>query len=131
MLAGATVAPGFWDWSFDPPMALVIVLAILFWLGDRRTLTPARARIARRWQSASFYAGLAVLAIALGSPLDILSEQLFWAHMVQHVLLLVVAAPLIVLSRPWIACGARCRSARAARSRAASARASAHAGYGP
>ena len=40
--------------------------------------------------------------IALSSPLDALSEQLFWAHMVQHVLLLVVAPPLIVLARPWI-----------------------------
>jgi putative membrane protein len=102
MLAAATVAPGFWDWSFDPPLVLVIGLAIVYWLGARRTVTPARAEHERRWQSASYYAGLAVLAIALSSPLDILSEQLFWAHMVQHVLLLVVAAPLIVLGRPWI-----------------------------
>jgi putative membrane protein len=101
MLAVAT-APGFWDWSFDPPLVLVIVFAILFRLGDRRTLTPARESSARRWQGASFYAGLAVLSIALASPLDILSEQLFWAHMVQHVLLLVVAPPLIVRARPWI-----------------------------
>ena len=43
-----------------------------------------------------------MLAVALSSPLDALSEQLFWAHMVQHVLLLIVAAPLIVLARPWI-----------------------------
>ncbi|MEA2226056.1 MAG: putative rane protein [Solirubrobacteraceae bacterium] len=102
MLAGATVAPGFWEWSFDPPLVLVIGLALLYGLGSRRTVTPARTRHERRWQGASFYAGLAVLAIALSSPLDILSEQLFWAHMVQHVLLLVVAAPLIVLARPWI-----------------------------
>ena len=32
MLAGATAAPGFWDWSFDPPLVLVVVFAILFWL---------------------------------------------------------------------------------------------------
>jgi putative membrane protein len=102
MLAAATVAPGFWDWSFDPPLVLVIDLAILYWLGDRRTVTPARARVERRWQRLCFYGALAVLAIALSSPLEILSEQLFWAHMVQHVLLLVVAPPLIVLARPWI-----------------------------
>ncbi len=102
MLAAATVAPGFWDWSFDPPLVLVIDLAILYWLGDRRTVVPARARRERRWQRACFYAALAVLAIALSSPLEILSEQLFWAHMVQHVLLLVVAPPLVVLGRPWI-----------------------------
>jgi putative membrane protein len=102
MLAATTAAPGFWDWSFDPPLVLVIDLAILFWLGDRRTVTPRRARGARRRQSAYFYAGLAVLAIALASPIELLSAQLFWVHMVQHVLLLVVAPPLIVLACPWI-----------------------------
>jgi putative membrane protein len=102
MLTATAVAPGFWDWSFDPPLVLVIDLAILYWLGDRRTITPRRARAARRRQSAYFYAGLAVLAIALASPIEILSGQLFWVHMVQHVLLLVVAPPLIVLACPWI-----------------------------
>ncbi len=102
MLAGTAAAPGFWDWSFDPPLVLVIDLAILYWLGDRRTIAPKRTRRERRWRSASFYTGLMVLAIALSSPLEILSQQLFWAHMVQHVLLLVVAPPLIVLARPWI-----------------------------
>ncbi len=43
-----------------------------------------------------------MLAIALDSPIEFLSEQLFWVHMVQHVLLLAVAPPLIVLARPWI-----------------------------
>jgi putative membrane protein len=102
MSTAAVAAPGFWDWSLDPPLVVVIDLAILYWLGDRRTFAPARTRAERRWRSASFYAGLAVLAIALSSPLEPLSEQLFWAHMVQHVLLLVVAPPLIVLARPWI-----------------------------
>jgi putative membrane protein len=102
MLAATTVAPGFWDWSFDPPLVLVIDLAILYWLGDRRTVTPARTRRERRLQRVCFYGALAVLAIALSSPLEILSEQLFWAHMVQHVLLLVVAPPLLVLADPWI-----------------------------
>ena len=102
MLAATAVAPGFWDWSLDPPLVLVIDLAILYWLGDRRTVTPRRARAVRRRQSAYFYAGLAVLAIALASPIEILSGQLFWVHMVQHVLLLVVAPPLIVLACPWI-----------------------------
>jgi putative membrane protein len=102
VLAEAASTPGFWDWSFDPPLVLVIGLSILYWAGARRTLTPSSRQVAQRWRSACFYAGMAVLAIALSSPLDILSEQLFWAHMVQHVLLLVVAAPLIVLSRPWI-----------------------------
>jgi putative membrane protein len=102
MSAAAAATPGFWDWSFDPPLVLVIVLAILYGTGNRRTLAPQRTRKERRWRSVSFYAGLVVVATALSSPLDLLSEQLFWAHMVQHVLLLVVAPPLIILGRPWI-----------------------------
>jgi putative membrane protein len=101
-MAAAAATPGFWDWSFDPPLVLVIGLAILYWTGNRRTLAPRRTRAERRWRSISFYGGLAVLALALSSPLDALSQQLFWAHMVQHVLLLVLAPPLIVLARPWI-----------------------------
>jgi putative membrane protein len=102
MLTAATATPGFWDWSFDPPLVLTVDLAILYWIGARRTVTPERERVVQRWRSVSFYAGLAVLAIALASRIEPLSGQLFWVHMIQHILLLVVAAPLIVLARPWI-----------------------------
>lgn len=102
MLGAAAAAPGIWDWSFDPPLVLVIDLAVFYWIGNRRTVTPERKRVAQRWRSACFYAALAVLAIALASPIEPLSGQLFWVHMIQHVLLLVVAAPLFVLARPWI-----------------------------
>ncbi len=103
LAASATpVTPGFWDWSFDPPLVLVVDLAILYWYGNRRTPAPARTRRQRRLRHACFYLGLAVLLIALASPLERLSEQLFWAHMLQHILLLVVAPPLIVAARPWV-----------------------------
>ncbi len=96
----ATVGP--WSWSFDPPLALALGFAFLYWLSNRRTIASPRTVVARRRRHAYFYAGIAVLVIALASPLDRLSEQLFWAHMLQHVLLLVVAPPLIVLARPWV-----------------------------
>jgi len=100
-MPAAAAVPGFWDWSFDVPLLLVSATAILYAAGSRRTFTPRRTRGAQRWRAVSLYAALGVLAIALSSPLDRLSEQLFWAHMVQHVLLLMVAAPLLVLARPW------------------------------
>ena len=102
MLAATASAPGFWDWSLDAPLVIVIDLAILYRLGDRRTVRPMRTRGAQHLRSAAFYGSLIVLAIALSSPLDILSDDLFWAHMVQHVLLMLVAAPLMVLARPWV-----------------------------
>jgi len=102
VLVAAATTPGPWDWSLNPPLVLVIALAALYWLGKRSTVTPSRTRSTQRWRDAAFYAALATLAVALSSPLDQLSEQLFWAHMVQHVMLLMVAAPLFVLARPWI-----------------------------
>ncbi len=103
MLATAPAAtPGFWDWAFDPPLVLVIDLAIFYLLGARRTFTPERKRVAQRWRCASFWASLAILAIALASPIERLSADLFWVHMIQHVLLIAVAAPLFVAAAPWI-----------------------------
>jgi putative membrane protein len=54
------------------------------------------------WQVASFVGGLTVLFIALVSPLHPLAGELLWAHMVQHVLVVVVAAPLLVLGAPVV-----------------------------
>jgi cytochrome c oxidase assembly factor CtaG len=102
MPASASPTAGISNWSFDPAVALVILVALLYWAGDARKLAPARVRLERRWQSVCFYCGLAVVAVALGSPLEALSRSLFWAHMVQHVLLLLVAPPLILLARPWM-----------------------------
>jgi putative membrane protein len=101
-LAASSATPGFWDWSFDPPLVLVIDLAILYWLGNRRTHASVRTATQGRLRHVYFYSGLVVLAIALASPIERLSAQLFWVHMVQHILLLVVAPPLIVLARPWV-----------------------------
>jgi cytochrome c oxidase assembly factor CtaG len=95
-------AVGWGSWSFDPPVILALAFAALYWWSNRRTVAPARTRPERRRRHACFYAGIAVVLVALASPLDALSERLFWAHMTQHVLLLTVAAPLIVLARPWV-----------------------------
>src|SRR5205807_966244 len=57
----------------------------------------------RKWQPLAFAAGWLALFIALISPLDSLGEILFSAHMAQHEMLMIVAAPLLVLGRPLIA----------------------------
>jgi putative membrane protein len=54
----------------------------------------------RRWQAACFSGGLLAIVVALESPLDKLSEALFAIHMVQHLLLILVAGPLLVLGEP-------------------------------
>ena len=89
--------------SVDLPLALLSLVGCLHVLGEHRAVRLlGRPRSRReRWRAASFYAGLLVILAALASPIDTLAEKLFWVHMSQHVLLLTVAAPLIVLGAPW------------------------------
>lgn len=89
--------------SVDLPLAFLSLFACLHVLGEHRAvrlLGRPRSRT-ERWRAASFYAGLVVILGALASPIDTQAEKLFWVHMVQHVMLLTIAAPLIVLGRPW------------------------------
>jgi putative membrane protein len=89
--------------AIDLPLAVLSLLACLHLLGEHRAVRLlGRPRSRRdRWRSASFYAGLIVILGALASPIDTLAEKLFWVHMTQHVMLLTIAAPLIVLGAPW------------------------------
>jgi cytochrome c oxidase assembly factor CtaG/polyferredoxin len=90
------------SWSFDPKMTLAILaLLILYlrgWLVLHGTL-PARFP---RWRLFAFAGGLAVLWLAIASPLDAFSSLLLSAHMVQHLLLMSVAPPLILLGAPLL-----------------------------
>ena len=52
-------------------------------------------------QALAFFASLLTIVIALDSPIDYYADQLFWVHMLQHILLLTVAPPLLLLGRPW------------------------------
>ena len=90
--------------AVDVPLALISLFGALHVLGEHRAvrlLGRPRSR-QERVRAAYFYAGLVVILIALASPIDSLADKLFWVHMVQHVLLLTVAAPLIVLGAPWM-----------------------------
>ncbi|MGO9762287.1 MAG: cytochrome c oxidase assembly protein [Solirubrobacteraceae bacterium] len=86
------------------PLGLTWAAFWLHLLGERvaarRTGRP-RDRLARR-RALTFYAGLLVIVVAIATPIETLSKQLLWTHMIQHVLLLSVAAPLIVLGAPWM-----------------------------
>jgi putative membrane protein len=89
------------SWNVEPPLVFCVLCGVLYWRGGRRQASPRRAGLERRGRAGLFYTGLATIVIALDSPLDSLSSRLFAAHMAQHVLLLTVAPPLVVLSAPW------------------------------
>jgi putative membrane protein len=88
------------DWTGGPAFAWVVGAGLLYWLGGRHGVY-SRPTVGDRWRTVSFLAGLATIVIALDSPIDELAEELLWVHMVQHILLLVVAPPLLALARPW------------------------------
>jgi putative membrane protein len=87
------------------PSALVavVVFGALYWHGVSIVWKRAgRDHVIHTWQVASFSGGLLTVPLALESPLDGLSAELFAAHMVQHLLLLLVAGPLLVLGAPLV-----------------------------
>jgi putative membrane protein len=85
------------------PFLLSLIAAVLYARGNRRHLriaSPARRRTLR-WRAVAFWTALATLVAALDSAIDDQAARLFWVHMAQHVLLMMVAAPLLVLAAPW------------------------------
>lgn len=92
---GAPAPPVTWrHWTWDPAIAAGLALTGFGYLWVAGRFPP------RRWQTVFFGGGLLSLVLALLSPIDIGSDYLFTMHMVQHMLLLLVAPPLIALSVP-------------------------------
>ncbi|MEA2686035.1 MAG: hypothetical protein QOE93_1230 [Actinomycetota bacterium] len=88
-------------WTLEPvTVALLASTAAAYGWACRvaRTLTPRHP--VPGWRRAAFFAGLGVLAVALLSPVDTYADVLLSVHMAQHVLLTLVAAPLLLLGQP-------------------------------
>ena len=90
-------------------------LLVSHWTLSATVLAPAVAsaalyvagtrRLARRWparRTAAFLAGIGVVVIALQSGIDAYDDQMLSIHMVQHMLLLLVAPPLLLAGRPLV-----------------------------
>ena len=90
------------SWSFEPVPAIGLILAaFLYWRGWRKVRRLAPERFSE-WRLASFLGGLIVIYIALASPLDAFASWLLSVHMVQHLLLTMVAPPLILQGAPFL-----------------------------
>lgn len=95
---GAPLAPhDVWRaWSPEPMVLAGLILSGgLYWRGWRRS-------VASRREAFAFWTGWSLLALALVSPLHRMGGALLWAHMAQHELIMVAAAPLLVLGRPLV-----------------------------
>ena len=94
---------GLGAWELEPGvLAPIVASAVLYGYGVRTLWRNGAGRGVRRWEVGAFAAGMVTLALALLSPLHQASEELFTAHMIQHELLMVLAAPLLVLGRPAV-----------------------------
>jgi putative membrane protein len=103
---GATApAPSFpgvlLEWRFEPLVLVALaVAAIGWWLLVRRVAAGHPAHPHPRWRQLAFVGGLGALGLALTSPIEAYEGQLFSVHMLQHMLLELVAAPLLLLGAP-------------------------------
>jgi putative membrane protein len=91
-------------WSFDPLVVIsLVVTAGLFAVGLKRLWRESqRKRFGRMFEPICFACGWLALFVALVSPLHAWGRVLFSAHMSQHEVLMLVAAPLLVLGRPLV-----------------------------
>jgi cytochrome c oxidase assembly factor CtaG len=89
-------------WSFPiwpfVGLTLTAVIYLRGWLAARKT----RPDKLPPWRAACFISGLVSLWIAVASPIDALDDYLLTAHMIQHLILMSVAPPLIVLGAPAV-----------------------------
>lgn len=104
--AGAPLAPhDLWSaWSFEPGViAPLAITAVVYGRGVRESLTRAKRAKGRVTREMILFAcGFITVTIALVSPIHAAGSALFSAHMIQHELLMAIAAPLLILGRPAV-----------------------------
>lgn len=88
------------DWCSEPFSVVLLLLSAAWYALGLFRIRNASPRAIRNLDVICFVAGWLTLFIALCSPLHPLGEVLFSAHMIQHELLMLAAAPLLVLARP-------------------------------
>jgi putative membrane protein len=89
-------------WTFEPWVVILLSVTLTLYLTGylRLRARGTQGRTRRATRLAAFITGWLTLVVALVSPLHALSEWLFSAHMLQHEIFMLVAAPLLVIGRP-------------------------------
>ncbi len=88
------------EWNWQPSILICLFLAVFLYLfGLWRVKRSVRPKLFGPLRIASFFGGIAILAAVLISPFDALDDELFCAHMAQHLVLMMVAPPLLIYGR--------------------------------
>jgi cytochrome c oxidase assembly factor CtaG len=89
------------NWTFDPvPMALLIASAVAYMAGVRRLQARQPGTPWPRRCTVSYLTGIALVWLVVLGPIGAYDDVFFWSHMVQHIVLMMLAAPLILLGAP-------------------------------
>ena len=90
-------------WTFDAfTLANLILIGVLYLVGVRR-LTRARTSVGHAWpiiRTVSFLGGLLLLGLAYLGPFETLAHELFSMHMASHLVVMMLAAPFLILGHP-------------------------------
>ncbi len=91
----------FTHWQFAPVVTAFAVVALgLYGWGVVRVARRHPARPWPAWRTAMFTAGIAVIVLATQSGIGVYGDLLFWDHMVQHLMLIMIAPPLLIAAQP-------------------------------
>jgi len=88
------------SWTFPISLTMCMTLAGFVYLRGWRHIRSAAVNAIPAWRAGSFLLGLFLIWVALGSPLALFDEELLTVHMIQHLLLMTIAPPLILLGAP-------------------------------
>ncbi|MCA9949261.1 MAG: cytochrome c oxidase assembly protein [Anaerolineales bacterium] len=95
-----------WAWRWDVTLLLFVMggLYVTGWIRLRKRTYVSRRRnrphLVVWWRLIAYLSGLILVGVALMSPIDVLSQQLFFMHMIQHLLLIMIAPPLLMIANP-------------------------------
>lgn len=99
---------GYWlsflgTWTFDPALGVPLVMATVLYSWGAWTVSARHPD--SRWPGRStvfFLSGVALLWVSLLGPVGAFDDTFFWAHMVQHMVVIMIAAPLLLLGAPML-----------------------------
>jgi len=90
------------EWRLPVWLTLSILLAAVVYLRGWLAIRKTRRQQFSGMRMASFFCGLGILWLAIGSPMDGFADALLSAHMVEHLLLMMVVPPLLLCGLPAV-----------------------------
>lgn len=88
------------QWTFRPVWDLVLLVALVAYLGGLVVARRRGERAVHPVRIAAFLTGWTLLVLTLSSGLEVYGSLIFWIHMIQHLLLIMVVPALLVLGHP-------------------------------